>query len=184
MPAPPRARVGASSEPKVTDEPACPPAPPEHGVQIVAAGADHAGWAPREIAAAATSGWVAFTDVLNGGPESQRAQRVAAYRQGRRRLLKLLQHRDGGCLCVWCSKALKRGQLTIDHLVPRRLGGSHDAANLCLACKPCNHERNDTDPLSWYATCCSRGMQPRAHVLAEHLHAVGLIADTAELGVS
>jgi 5-methylcytosine-specific restriction endonuclease McrA len=41
--------------------------------------------------------------------------------------------------CQYCGMRL--GQLTIDHIVPRRLGGQHVWENLVAACPSCNHRK-------------------------------------------
>lgn len=39
--------------------------------------------------------------------------------------------------CQYCGRNLP--YLTIDHVLPRRLGGQHSWENLVAACPPCNH---------------------------------------------
>ena len=41
--------------------------------------------------------------------------------------------------CQYCGSRL--AQLTIDHIVPRRLGGRHIWENLVAACPACNHRK-------------------------------------------
>ena len=41
--------------------------------------------------------------------------------------------------CQYCGKRVP--YLTIDHVVPRRLGGSHTWDNLVAACPSCNHRK-------------------------------------------
>lgn len=48
--------------------------------------------------------------------------------------------------CVYCGRWLSLGAFTLEHLIPRSLGGSDHACNLAVACEPCNTER-DTKPL-------------------------------------
>jgi hypothetical protein len=55
--------------------------------------------------------------------------------------------RDGH-RCVYCAHAV-RGALTFDHLVPRELGGTHDASNLVTACRSCNSARQNRSLRSW-----------------------------------
>ncbi|WP_230529826.1 HNH endonuclease [Microvirga roseola] len=61
--------------------------------------------------------------------------------------------RDGG-RCVYCGVAthrLAKGQsrsptlATLDHVVPRSLGGPLSRENLVLACQACNNERGVMD---------------------------------------
>ena len=46
-------------------------------------------------------------------------------------------------LCEYCHslELLSANRFTIDHLVPRSLGGSDDINNLALACRRCNERR-------------------------------------------
>lgn len=46
-------------------------------------------------------------------------------------------------LCEYCHslELLSANRFTIDHLVPRSLGGSDDIENLALACRRCNERR-------------------------------------------
>ena len=41
--------------------------------------------------------------------------------------------------CQYCGKRLSN--LTIDHVIPRRLGGSHSWENLVAACPSCNYHK-------------------------------------------
>ena len=50
---------------------------------------------------------------------------------------KAILARDGGA-CVWCSSNYK---IEIDHIVPWSKGGTHDAHNLRVLCKPCNRRK-------------------------------------------
>lgn len=57
-----------------------------------------------------------------------------------KKIKEYIYSRDGG-KCVVCGKKLKKGDddMTIDHIVPRELGGSSlDTRNLQLMCKHCN----------------------------------------------
>lgn len=50
--------------------------------------------------------------------------------------------------CVYCGKRLFLNgknslQPTIDHVVPRSQGGTHDISNLLTSCKKCNHKKSD-----------------------------------------
>jgi 5-methylcytosine-specific restriction endonuclease McrA len=46
-------------------------------------------------------------------------------------------------LCEYCHsiELLSANRFTIDHIVPRSLGGSDDIDNLALACRRCNERR-------------------------------------------
>jgi 5-methylcytosine-specific restriction endonuclease McrA len=41
--------------------------------------------------------------------------------------------------CQYCGN--RTSQLTIDHIIPRRLGGTHRWENLVAACPSCNHRK-------------------------------------------
>lgn len=44
-------------------------------------------------------------------------------------------------LCHWCGREFGVKELTMDHLVPQCIGGSHEEANIVLSCQPCNVAR-------------------------------------------
>ncbi|MCK5430112.1 MAG: HNH endonuclease, partial [Anaerolineales bacterium] len=41
--------------------------------------------------------------------------------------------------CQYCGRRVP--YLTIDHIIPRRLGGKHSWENLVAACPSCNHRK-------------------------------------------
>lgn len=45
--------------------------------------------------------------------------------------------------CFYCKKPLQRGKIHVDHMTPKRWGGSHNIDNLCLACVRCNLRKGD-----------------------------------------
>ena len=47
--------------------------------------------------------------------------------------------RRDGFTCQYCGS--RGGNLTIDHVTPRRLGGIHSWENLVTACAACNHHK-------------------------------------------
>jgi 5-methylcytosine-specific restriction endonuclease McrA len=48
-------------------------------------------------------------------------------------------HRRDGYKCQYCGS--RGGNLTLDHVTPRRLGGVHSWENLVTACAACNHKK-------------------------------------------
>ncbi len=65
--------------------------------------------------------------------------------------------RDGWA-CVYCGATAEEGvQLSLDHLQPRELGGSHDAANLATSCVSCNAARQDKPMREWLAALRDKG---------------------------
>lgn len=61
-------------------------------------------------------------------------------------------YRRDGYRCVWCLTPVyvKQDQTsdmaTLDHVVPRSVGGSNLASNLITCCSCCNSFRKDRDP--------------------------------------
>ncbi|MGF1514842.1 MAG: HNH endonuclease [Elainellaceae cyanobacterium] len=51
--------------------------------------------------------------------------------------------------CVYCRKRVKYKQLTLDHVIPRALGGTNDIDNLVTACFECNSAKGSMDPKAW-----------------------------------
>ena len=54
-------------------------------------------------------------------------------------------HRDG-YVCQYCGKRFKRDELTLDHVIPRSLGGRGTWDNVVAACSPCNAKKADRTP--------------------------------------
>jgi 5-methylcytosine-specific restriction endonuclease McrA len=46
--------------------------------------------------------------------------------------------------CQYCGK--RTSKLTIDHVTPRHMGGSHSWDNLVAACPACNHKKGGKTP--------------------------------------
>lgn len=61
---------------------------------------------------------------------------MAVSKQRRRSVIK----RDG-MECTYCGIEIPKGSITIDHVVPRKLGGSHKVSNLCVTCEDCNKNK-------------------------------------------
>ena len=56
--------------------------------------------------------------------------------------------------CQYCGKRPGKGKLTIDHVLPKSLGGISSWENCVLACKQCNSKKANK-------TCARAGMKPR-----------------------
>ena len=68
--------------------------------------------------------------------------------------------------CCYCGETT---HLTIDHLIPRLLGGPDDSDNLVLACRSCNSSKQGRDVLAWMAT---KGTFPAVLLLRRYLKLV------------
>ena len=50
-------------------------------------------------------------------------------------------------VCAYCQ--YQYDLLTIDHIIPLRQGGPHQATNICLACRRCNSSKGNRTPDQW-----------------------------------
>ena len=50
--------------------------------------------------------------------------------------------RDENC-CQYCGRKFDRGDLTLDHVIPRSRGGTSTWTNIVLACVKCNMKKGD-----------------------------------------
>lgn len=65
-----------------------------------------------------------------------------------------------GFTCQYCGR--QGGDLTIDHVNPRSLGGGHSWDNLVTACKLCNHRKGGKTPGQSRMPLRSEPREPRA----------------------
>ena len=63
-----------------------------------------------------------------------------------------------GLHCAYCSKTIEGDNitLTLDHLIPRDVGGSNDQSNLITACHGCNAKRGDKDLTTFVFEACEQ----------------------------
>lgn len=54
------------------------------------------------------------------------------------RFSRLAIYRRDGFTCQYCQQKFRRDQLTLDHVVPRHLGGGMSWTNIVAACRACN----------------------------------------------
>lgn len=52
--------------------------------------------------------------------------------------------------CQYCHVYFEASQLTVDHIVPRAMGGDDRRRNLAAACKACNDEKAARDPREYW----------------------------------
>lgn len=58
--------------------------------------------------------------------------------------------------CAYCNSQMKYVDATLDHWLPKALGGDNRRENLRLACVPCNTAKGDMHPSDWQATLDAR----------------------------
>lgn len=51
-----------------------------------------------------------------------------------------LYERQKGC-CPWCGERMSCHKMSIEHIIPKSLGGTHDLVNLAVAHRKCNSAR-------------------------------------------
>lgn len=84
----------------------------------------------------------------------------------RERLVSAIVRRDGSSRCVWCGQEHDpKDGLTLDHLLPRTLGGSYEADNLVIACRACNSQRGHLCPRRWVRQCRHASKRPNLEVI-------------------
>lgn len=57
-----------------------------------------------------------------------------------------------GGICAYCSRPTTRvgpRKGTVDHYLPRKLGGTHEIDNLRWCCITCNSAKGDMHPVEW-----------------------------------
>ena len=52
--------------------------------------------------------------------------------------------------CIYCGKSHHEHDLTIDHVHPRRYGGSDISSNCVPACRECNRSKGSQNWLEWF----------------------------------
>jgi 5-methylcytosine-specific restriction endonuclease McrA len=52
-------------------------------------------------------------------------------------------------ICAYCKAQHDPDDLSIDHVIPLRQGGPHEAANIVLACLICNSSKGNRTPEQW-----------------------------------
>lgn len=48
--------------------------------------------------------------------------------------------------CRYCKAILGEHEATLDHKIPRSMGGTNEASNLLLSCRQCNKKKSDLMP--------------------------------------
>jgi len=61
-----------------------------------------------------------------------------------------------GFACVFCGE---EERLTLDHVLPREMGGTHKETNLVTACLSCNSAKRALTMRAWFAMLRDRGIE-------------------------
>jgi 5-methylcytosine-specific restriction endonuclease McrA len=77
-------------------------------------------------------------------PSVIRLQKMVSHPRPRLKLTRREVFRRDNYTCQYCGK--KTTDLTIDHVVPRHLGGRHVWKNVVAACPACNHRKGGRLP--------------------------------------
>jgi len=65
--------------------------------------------------------------------------------------------------CQYCGKAYPTSELSLDHVVPRTLGGKSTWENLACCCVGCNAKKGGRTPQQARMTMVRRPVRPRRH---------------------
>ena len=98
---------------------------------------------------------------INGG-ETLELMRDIAYAD----VMYAITYKIKGHKCVYCGRTLKEGKTTLDHVIPRDLGGPTIPNNLVPACPRCNAEKSNMT--EWeYIEYLKLGIRERAQFFSE-----------------
>lgn len=87
---------------------------------------------------------IAYAKSYNAGRRALEAAQGKGYTAAEVRL----QHRSQHGKCWHCGKLVGR-RYHVDHLIPLRKGGKHDASNIVIACPLCNLSKKDKLCYQW-----------------------------------
>jgi len=76
--------------------------------------------------------------------------------------------RDKNC-CQYCGRKQPTSELSIDHLIPRSMGGKSVWENVVCACASCNAKKGNRTPAQANMTLVARPVKPRHNPLV-HIH--------------
>jgi 5-methylcytosine-specific restriction endonuclease McrA len=84
---------------------------------------------------------------------SSRTQRTKRYKSKLRIRIWIAYNKK----CYYCARPLRKGQFTIDHVVPKSDGGGNGVKNMVPACRKCNLKKGS---YSAYEFCIRFGKMP------------------------
>jgi 5-methylcytosine-specific restriction endonuclease McrA len=62
--------------------------------------------------------------------------------------------------CAYCGKEIEYGDMQVDHIIPKILGGKNKESNYNPSCRRCNHYKR-TLPLEKFRTFWLEGLEER-----------------------
>jgi 5-methylcytosine-specific restriction endonuclease McrA len=71
--------------------------------------------------------------------------------------------------CQYCGKKFPTHELSLDHVVPRSLGGTSNWENIVCACTRCNAKKGGMTPEQAHMTLIQKPVKPRRNPVI-HLH--------------
>ena len=99
-------------------------------------------------------------------PHRQRVDALAERRSLKRQIWKACHRR-----CVYCAQALDLADMTLDHVIPRALGGHSHADNLAASCRGCNVRKGCESPAACFLRDPLAGLNflRLAHAVPRHV---------------
>ena len=71
-------------------------------------------------------------------------------------------------LCQYCGKKFKQPDLSMDHVIPKSLGGEKIWTNIVTACKRCNGKKSNQTLKESGMALLRRPMEPKASLMDFH----------------
>lgn len=86
--------------------------------------------------------------------------------------------------CQYCGEQVIKSKVTIDHVIPKDLGGKNSWVNTVTSCFPCNNAKGNRTPTQAKMPLISRPYQPTImQFLLQKIESEGLEGLLKEIGV-
>lgn len=79
-------------------------------------------------------------------------------KRNKRKALINRQSIDGKLTCFYCDIQINRENVSIDHIVARKKGGTLRRENTVCSCSDCNNEKSNKPPQKWAKELRKRGI--------------------------
>lgn len=86
-----------------------------------------------------------FAEPIRGAAIAARSESGVTIMAVSKRLRFEVLRRDGNT-CRYCGATAPEAKITVDHVIPKALGGTDDPTNLVAACSPCNAGKSASNP--------------------------------------